>query len=626
MKTSLLQHRQAIAELMHVLLVSASLGVSFLLRLDFPLGAFYTHLLLQALPLLVAVKLVVFRGFGLSHLGWRYIGFPDLLRIGLANLAASSAAAVALRLTIGSGFPRSIYVLDFLVCLTGMVAGRALVKWLLERRHAAPSKPERRMLIYGAGKTGVATLAEIRAHAGIGCRVMGFLDDDATKRSMRIHGVRVLGGRADLASVARKQRIDEVLLALPEDSGDQLTEILEQCRAANVSAKRVPGLLERIGPHVRMDQIRDVRLEDLLGRPTARWEPDGLLAHLSGRAVLVTGAGGSIGSELCRQIARRKPRVLIGFDQGETALYHIEQELRERFPDLVFHPAIGNIQHPRRLEELFEEHRPESVYHAAAYKHVPLMETHPFEAVENNVFGTRNLAQAASGYGAEEFVLVSSDKAVRPAGVMGATKRVAEMICQAERSGSTRFRAVRFGNVLGSSGSVIPNFKRQIEAGGPVTVTHPEMRRYFMTIPEAAELVLQAAAMGSGGEIFVLDMGEPVRILDLARKMVVLSGLRPDIDIPIVFSGMRPGEKLFEELRAIEENTTTTPHAQIRAYSGPAPQPELIWRAIEDLKRAVSDRESARVVGLLQQMVPDYTPSVVALREPPRPRSFSCLA
>jgi FlaA1/EpsC-like NDP-sugar epimerase len=625
MKTSLSRHRRAIAEVMQVLLAIASLAISFLLRFDFPLGPLDARLLFQALPLLVAVKLVVFRGFGLSHLGWRYIGFPDLLRIGLANVAASIAAAIALRLAIGSNFPRSIYVLDFLVCLTWMVAGRATVKWLLERRHAAPSKPERRTLIYGAGKTGVATLAEIRAHAGIGCRVMGFLDDDSSKRSMRIHGVRVLGGRTDLASVARKQGIDEVLLALPEDSGDQLTEILEQCRVARVSAKRVPGLLERIGPRVRMDQIRDVRLEDLLGRPPARWEQDGLLAHLSGRAVLVTGAGGSIGSELCRQIARHKPRVLIGFDQAETALYQIEQELQERFPGLVFHPAVGSIQNPRRLEELFGEHRPESVYHAAAYKHVPLMETHPFEAVENNVFGTRNLAQAASMYGAEEFVLVSSDKAVRPAGVMGATKRVAEMICQAERSGSTRFRAVRFGNVLGSSGSVIPNFRRQIEAGGPVTVTHPEMRRYFMTIPEAAELVLQAAAMGSGGEIFVLDMGEPVRILDLARKMVVLSGLRPDIDIPIVFSGTRPGEKLFEELRALEENTTSTPHAQIRIFSGPAPQPELIWRAIDELKRAVTDRKSARVVGLLQKIVPDYTPSPVALRESPRPRSFSCI-
>jgi len=623
MKTSLLRHRQAIAELMQALLAIASLAVSFLLRLDFPLGVFYTHLLLQALPLLVAVKLVVFRGFGLSHLGWRYIGFPDLLRIGLANLAASSTAAIALRFAIGSDFPRSIYVLDFLVCLTWMVAGRATVKWLLER-HGPASKPERRTLIYGAGKTGAATLAEIRAHPGIGCRVVGFLDDNSSKRSMRIHGVRVLGGRADLASVTRKHGIDEILLALPEDSGDQLTEILEQCRAARVSAKRVPGLLERIGPRVRMDQIRDVRLEDLLGRPPARWEQDGLLAHLSGRAVLVTGAGGSIGSELCRQIARHKPRVLIGFDQAETALYQIEQELRERFPSLVFHPAVGNIQNPRRLEELFGEHRPESVYHAAAYKHVPLMETHPFEAVENNVFGTRNLVQAASGHHAEEFVLVSSDKAVRPAGVMGATKRVAEMICQAERSGSTRFRAVRFGNVLGSSGSVIPNFRRQIEAGGPVTVTHPEMRRYFMTIPEAAELVLQAAAMGSGGEIFVLDMGEPVRILDLARKMVLLSGLRPDIDIPIVFSGTRPGEKLFEELRALEENTTSTPHAQIRVFSGPAPQAEFIWRAIEDLKRAVLDRESSRVVGLLQRMVPDYTPSLVALRESSSLRSVSC--
>ncbi|HSP68426.1 MAG TPA: polysaccharide biosynthesis protein, partial [Bryobacteraceae bacterium] len=326
------------------------------------------------------------------------------------------------------------------------------------------------------------------------------------------------------------------------------------------------------------------------------------------------------------QIARHNPRALIGFDQAETALYQLEQELRERFPNLVFHPAVGSIQNPRRLEELFDEHGPQSVYHAAAYKHVPLMETHPFEAVENNVFGTRNLAQAASEFGAEEFVLVSSDKAVRPAGVMGATKRVAEMICQAERSGPTRFRAVRFGNVLGSSGSVIPHFRRQIQAGGPVTVTHPEMRRYFMTIPEAAQLVLQAAAMGSGGEIFVLDMGEPVRILDLARKMVLLSGLRPDIDIPIVFCGTRPGEKLFEEVRALEENTTSTPHAQIRVFSGPPPRPEIIGRAIEDLRRAVLEREAARVVGLLQEIVPDYTPSEVALRESSRPKNFSCSA
>jgi lipopolysaccharide/colanic/teichoic acid biosynthesis glycosyltransferase/nucleoside-diphosphate-sugar epimerase len=366
------------------------------------------------------------------------------------------------------------------------------------------------------------------------------------------------------------------------------------------------------GPRVLVKQTRDVRLADLLGRPQARWEGRNLQEHLSGRAILVTGAGGSIGSELCRQIARHGPKALIGLDHAESALYQVEQELREWFPALDFHPAVGSIQNRRRLEELFQEHRPQSVYHAAAYKHVPLMEAHLFEAVENNVLGTRNLARAASAYGAEEFVLVSSDKAVRPVGVMGVTKRVAEMICQAELSGVTRFLAVRFGNVMESSGSVIPNFRRQIEAGGPVTVTHPDMHRYFMTIPEAAELVLQSAALGSGGEIFMLEMGEPVRILDLARRMILLSGLRPDIDIPIVFSGTRPGEKLHEEISALEEHTSSTPHAQIRVLVGPAP-PRMLQKTLDELEQAVGERDTGRVASCLKAMIPSYTPSVVAL-------------
>ncbi len=628
MKAVLLNHRRVIAEVMQALIAALSLALSFLLRFDVSIEPRYVQMLLHALPLLVAVKIVVFRGFGLRDLGWRYIGFPDLMRIGVANMAASGATAIVLRLAIGSGFPRSLHALDFFVCLTLTVAVRAGVKMLLERRRGNPAKPARRALIYGAGKTGVATLAEIRAHPPMGCQVIGFLDDDSSKRSMRIHGERVLGGGAELPAVVRKHCVTEVLLALPAASGDQLTGILEKCRSAGVSVKRVPALLERIGPRVLVEHIREVRLEDLLGRAPAHWEESGLEEHLSGRTVLVTGAGGSIGSELCRQIARRRPRALIGFDQAETALYQIEQELREWFPDLEFRPAVGSIQNRRRLEELFEEHRPQSVYHAAAYKHVPLMESHLFEAVENNVLGTRNLARAASRHGAEEFVLVSSDKAVRPAGVMGATKRVAEMICQAERSDATRFLAVRFGNVLGSSGSVIPNFRRQIEAGGPVTVTHPDMRRYFMTIPEAAELVLQAALLaplkpGSGGEIFVLEMGEPVRILDLARKMVLLSGLRPDIDIPIVFSGTRPGEKLYEEVQALEENTSTTRHSQIRVFSGPSPPAGILRRTIEDLERATAERDAPSVVSCLQRMVPSYTPSVMALRENPRTHAVS---
>jgi lipopolysaccharide/colanic/teichoic acid biosynthesis glycosyltransferase/nucleoside-diphosphate-sugar epimerase len=354
----------------------------------------------------------------------------------------------------------------------------------------------------------------------------------------------------------------------------------------------------------------DSRLEDLLGRPQARWEGSGLYEHLAGRIVLVTGAGGSIGSELCRQIARHRPGVLIGFDQSEAGLYLVEQELRERFPALEFHPAIGSVQNRRRLEELFQEHHPDSVYHAAAYKHVPLMESHLFEAIENNVVGTRNLACAASTHGAEEFVLVSSDKAVCPVGVMGATKRIAEIICQAE-SGSTRFVAVRFGNVMESSGSVIPNFRRQIEAGGPVTVTHPDMRRYFMTIPEAAHLVLQSAVMGRGGEIFVLDMGKPVRILDLARKMILMKGLRPDIDIRIVFPGIRPGEKLHEEIMALEESTSATRHTQIRVVSSPVP-PGNVQRTLDELELATAERDASQVIRCLRQIIPGYMPSALA--------------
>jgi lipopolysaccharide/colanic/teichoic acid biosynthesis glycosyltransferase/nucleoside-diphosphate-sugar epimerase len=417
-----------------------------------------------------------------------------------------------------------------------------------------------------------------------------------------------------LAAVSRKRALAGVARMLDSWTADPLLRRMA-AREEPLLAWPPPGD-ERI-PSRAGRQIRNIGLEDLLGRPQARWEENTLEEHLSDRIVLVTGAGGSIGSELCRQIARHRPKALIGFDQAETALYQVEQELRELFPTLDFFPALGNIQNRRRLEELFHEHRPQSVYHAAAYKHVPLMEAHLLEAVENNVLGTRNLAHAASAYSAEEFVLVSSDKAVRPVGVMGATKRVAEMICQAAvPAGATRFLAVRFGNVMESNGSVIPNFRRQIEAGGPVTVTHPEMQRYFMTIPEAAELVLHSALMGRGGEIFVLEMGEPVRILDLARRMIALSDLRPDIDIPIVFSGIRPGEKLHEEVRALEENTASTPHAQIRVLSGPVP-PRSLRRTLEELEQATQERDTEQVAACLQKIIPGYMPSVVALRGAP---------
>jgi FlaA1/EpsC-like NDP-sugar epimerase len=616
MRSMLHRHRRAIAEAAEALIAAAALACAFLLRFEFAVPAAYLGMLLAALPLVLAVKVAVFRAFGLRHLAWRHIGFHDLVRIGAASAAASGAAAAAVRLAIGPAFPRSIYILDFVLCLLGKLALRAAIRMLLEAGRSAARAAPRRALIYGAGQAGVRLLAEIRAHPELGYRAEAFLDDDPAKRSMRVYGLKVAGGRAELAEVARRLAIDEILIALPAASGHDLTEILEQCHAAGVPAKRVPALAELIENRVLVDQIREVRLEDLLDRAPACWPAERARARLAGQVVLVTGAGGSIGSELCRQIARLQPAALVGFDHAETALYEIEQELRERAPDLVFHAEVGSIRSARRLEALFRQYRPHAVYHAAAYKHVPMMERHLFEAVANNVFGTHNLARAAVRWRARDFVLVSSDKAVRPVNVMGATKRLAELVCLAEaaRAGRTKIAAVRFGNVLGSNGSVIPRFRRQIARGGPLTVTHPEMRRYFMTIPEAAQLVLEAGAMGAGGEIFVLEMGEPVRILDLARKLVLLSGLRPGADIPIVFTGPRPGEKMYEELSAYEENTAPTPHAQIRVFTGPAPDPAALGAGLRALRTAVAAEDAAGVVMSLKDLVPEYNPSGLVLR------------
>jgi FlaA1/EpsC-like NDP-sugar epimerase len=617
----IVRRRRSVKEAIGAAMACAAFAAAFLLRFEFAVPAAYLPMLAQALPWAVAVKFAVFRAFGLRHLAWRHVGFEDMLRVAAANLAASAALAMVLRVAVGPALPRSIYVLDLALCLVLETGTRAAIRLLFEARsRGAP--PARRALIFGAGSAGVLLLEELRKHPELGYEVTGFLDDDPAKRDMRVHGVRIFGSRADLARVARERLADEVLIALPNVSGPDLTEILEACHAARVPAKRVPALPDIIEGRVLAEQMREVRIEDLLSRPPAQLDEAAVRRSLEGQVVLVTGAGGSIGSELCRQIARQHPAALVGFDQAETALYEIEQELRAKFPDLRFYPEIGSIQNRQRLEEVFARHRPRAVYHAAAYKHVPMMEAHLFEAVKNNVFGTRNVVRAAGSWGARELVVISTDKAVRPTNVMGATKRLAEIVCLMESGRPARLAgavtktvAVRFGNVLGSSGSVIPRFRQQIAQGGPVTVTHPEMRRFFMTIPEAAQLVLQAGAMGQGGEIFVLEMGEPVRIVDLARKLILLSGLRPDTDIPIVFTGPRPGEKLYEELSAYEENTVATPHPKIRVFTG-APPDRAAWeRGMEALKNAVRARDSAGVVLALKHMVPDYNPSTAVLGE-----------
>jgi FlaA1/EpsC-like NDP-sugar epimerase len=638
---TLSRHRRAAAALFHALVVAAALGAAFLLRFEFTLDERYGRMLALALPITLAVKLAVFRGFALRDLPWRYIGLEGVTRMAAGNAAASLAVTPLLVWQWSSGLPRSIYLLDFLLCLGFMAGTRLAVRIACEpgrgcqpgrgfeaghglkagRRAAAP---RRRILIYGAGRAGVTLLSEIREHPELEYQVAGFLDDDPQKRDLLLRGVRVWGGRARLAEVVHRQRVDEVLLALPRAPGAEIESILEHCRAAKVATRRIPPLAELIEDRTLVRQIREVQVEDLLGRPPVQLEESAIREGLEGRIVLVTGAGGSIGSELCRQMARYRPAAIVGLDQSEAALYQIDREMRERFPRTVFRAELGSIQNRRRLDEIFEAQRPHAVYHAAAYKHVPLMEAHLFEAVENNILGTQQVARAASAGGAETVVLVSSDKAVRPVNIMGATKRMAELVClgagQAEPR--VRFLAVRFGNVLGSSGSVIPLFRRQIAAGGPVTVTHPEMRRFLMTIAEAAQLVLQAAAMGAGGEVFALNMGEPVRILDLARKMVRLSGLEPDFDIRIEFSGMRPGEKLCEELSAYEENTVPTPHSQIRVFSGKGIAREALARCLQDLRQAVETRDAAGAVLSLKELIPEYNPSAYllerALGEPPQ--------
>ncbi len=621
MKRVLFENRRWVADALHLAVVAAALWASFLLRFEFTPGPMYRRMLLIALPVAVLVKLAVFQGFALRDQAWRYVGLTDLVRMAAANLAGSLVTTVALRVMVGSAFPRSIHVIDFLLCLLFMTVARGAIRLALERRHKRRHSA-RTILIYGAGATGVRVLREIREDPRIGMAVAGFIDDDARKRGLRIHGVRVLGSGQELPALARKHRVKEVLIGVGDATGAQITSILERCHAANVAARWVPTPAEQRGHRVLVEQIREVRLEDLLGRAPVHLEENKIRLRLAGRVVLVTGAGGSIGAELCRQIARFSPAALVGFDQAETALYEIEQEMREQFPQVVFHAEVGSVRSRRRLAELFEQYRIASVYHAAAYKHVPMMEAHLFEAVENNVLGTRHLATAAVESGVEDFVLVSSDKAVRPASVMGATKRLAELVCLEAGPGSrTEFMAVRFGNVLGSSGSVIPRFRRQIAAGGPVTVTHPEMRRFFMTIPEAAQLVLQAAAMGAGGEIFVLEMGQPLKIVDLARKLVLLSGLTPDVDVRIEFSGIRPGEKLFEELSGAGEDTVATRHSQIRIFTGPPVSGDgrritrgIITRSIEELRRRVDDRDGAGVIESFQELIPDYHPSSFLLR------------
>ena len=605
-------------------LFALSAGAAFLVRFDFSLPGESLRQLAFALPIWVAVKVVVFRAARLDRGLWRYVSAIDLVRLAIANLAASAVACVLI-LAIGrAGFPRSIYLLDLMICFLLTSGLRLAVRFGLEATSDRwrSRRAEKRTVIYGAGSGGTALLREIRNNPRLAYRVVGFVDDLRERHGMRVAGVPVLGGGDAMRTLVARQRIEMVLIAIPSATGTEMTRILELCHAAGVECKTVPGLGEIIEGQGLTGQIREVAVDDLLGRTPVRLEEGRIRSTLEGKMAMVTGAAGSIGAELCRQIALFNPAGIVGFEIAESPLFEIDREMKLKYSQVPFHPEIGSIQNRVRVEEVLRKYRPAAIYHAAAYKHVPLMEAHVFEAVENNIFGTYNVAAAAAENGVADFVMISSDKAVRPTNVMGTTKRIAELILRALQNGRTKYVAVRFGNVLGSNGSVIPIFKKQIAAGGPVTVTHPEMRRFFMTIPEACQLVLQAAAIGKGGQICVLDMGQPVKIVDLARNLILLSGLRPDEDVKIEFTGMRPGEKLYEELSSLLEDTVPTEHEKIRIFVGDAIEEENIQGWLDTLREISEARDMGRLVVALKEIVLDYNPSTHLLRRvlKPRPR------
>ena len=605
-----------------------SAPAAFLLRFDFSLPPAYLRHLAYAFVIWILIKVAVFRVLKLGQGWWRYVSVVDLILVAAGNLAGSALGYVAIRLFAPRGFPRSIYVLDLMICLLATSGLRVLFRLTAEamaHAHSGGHPAGKHTLIYGAGNAGVTLLREIQTNPKLAYRVYGFLDDRPDKKKARILGVPVLGGGDEAKTLVVKHDVDTILIAIPSATGPTMTRILQLCQAAGADCKTVPGLGEVIEERGLVGQIRNVAVEDLLGRSPVRLEHTEISARLSAKTVLVTGAAGSIGSELCRQIARFRPAAIIGFDCAETGLFHIEQEMARSFPDIVFRPEIGSIQNPRRLTEVFQRYNPSIVYHAAAYKHVPLMESHVFEAVENNIFGTLNLALAAAGNSVEDFIMISSDKAVRPTNIMGATKRMAELVIRSLQNGGVKYVSVRFGNVIGSNGSVVPTFKEQIARGGPVTVTHPEMRRYFMTIPEACQLVLQASALGNGGEIFVLDMGEPVKILDLARNLILLSGLQPDKDIKIEFTGIRPGEKLYEELNLSDESMLPTRHEKIKVFAGAALSAHAMESCLDVLRDTCERRDLPQLVLLLKAIVPDYNPSGNLLRRALDPTSSAGL-
>lgn len=573
---------------------------------EYPLG--YVATLRELMIFNTIMTLAVFALFRLYKSLWRYAGINEVLSIAMA----CGVAGVLHFLTVFGTYhkmPRSYFLIYMLLLFILTLAVRFSYRIVrLIYKSNSHGNGMRTTLIIGAGEACNIVIRELKMSDNLDSHICGIIDDDKSKHGTYIQGIRVLGGREEIVSVSEENEVNEIIVAMPSASKKQISEILEICQQTGSELKIVPGVYQFVNGEAAIEKIRPVQIEDLLGREPVNINLDAIINYVRGKVILVTGGGGSIGSELCRQIAANRPKMLIIFDIYENNAYDIQQELRRRYPSLHLEVLIGSVRNGSRINKVFEDYRPDIVYHAAAHKHVPLMEVSPNEAIKNNVFGTWKTAQAAAQNGVKKFVMISTDKAVNPTNIMGASKRICEMIIQTyNRHYDTEFVAVRFGNVLGSNGSVIPLFKQQIAAGGPVTVTHPDIIRYFMTIPEAVSLVLQAGVYAKGGEIFVLDMGEPVKILDLAKNLIKLSGYKVDEDIKIEFTGLRPGEKLYEELLMNEEGMTDTENKLIHIGKPIEFDESQFYVQLNNLKHAV-ENECEDVRPLIQEIVPTYIP------------------
>jgi FlaA1/EpsC-like NDP-sugar epimerase len=600
-------------------IVALSWFLAFQLRFDKGLPVYYDTLLKRTILIVVVIKVAVFLLFGFHRRWWRYVSVNDMWGAARGVVVASLVADVTVYFVSpvhNVRLPRSIAVMDLLITMALIAGARLFARTVIERPRSGVVARGREVIVVGAGDAGRTVVEEMQRSRMLRYTPIGFVDDDPTKKNMRILGVRVLGTTSDLPRIVREFSPDEVLIAIPSASGEVRARVVEAAQAAHVPVKTLPGLYELITGDVQLAQIRPVQVEDVLGREQVEVDMREVGSYLAGHTVLVTGAGGSIGAELCRQIARMGPTRLILVDNAETPLFEIERELLSERDFTAAIPKLVDVKNRTALRrEVFEKYQPTIVFHAAAYKHVPLMETHPLESVRNNVVATKIVAELAADFEVDRFVLISTDKAVNPKTVMGHSKALCEWIIESlghRRDVKTRFVAVRFGNVLNSSGSVIPTFRKQIEKGGPVTVTTPEMTRYFMTIPEAVSLVVQAGAIGGRGQIFVLDMGEPVRILDLACNMIRLSGKEPRLpadqeagpnDIAVKFVGARPGEKLHEELWGDSESAGATDHPKIMRLSRPPIDPEWLSLQLVELEQLADDGDTLEVVGKLGAIV-----------------------